>query len=395
MKRFLFICDQSPFDNSYGAQQRTNLLCDVLCEKGKVDLVCFTSESRPQTNSKPNCTIKYFSELPSKIYSGKTIRLRKLLNILTSFSPYSVYNKNKDACKIINNLLKNNQYNYIVIRYIKNAFSCGLLRDKRIIVDVDDLPEQSILSYAYTIKKSRFKYLQYKFYAKRARFHTNHFLKRINHSFFTNEDQCLWKNSSYLPNIPFPKLYWEQILSNTFSDDKIFGVLFVGYMLHSPNIQGVEHFVENIWYKVKETIPNAIFKIAGKEVSSEQKVALEKHEGVQVLGYVSDIYNEYKKCKVVVVPIYYGAGTNIKVLEAMSMKRACVISDFAARAFKNELIDSKNILIARDDQDFTNKVIQLLLDKNYNKSIAINGAKTVEEKFSYSVFVECVNKYIF
>lgn len=395
MKKTLYICDQNPFDHSYGAQQRTSLLCDVLCETGQVDLVCFTSEAQPKTISKPNCTIKYFCELPVKVHNWRAIRLEKLLNLFFSFSPYSVFNKNSEACKITNNLLKFNQYDYIVIRYIKNAFKCGLLGDKRIIVDVDDLPEQSIMSYALTVKISKLKYLQYKFYANRAKFHTNNFLKRINHSFFPNEGQCIWKNSSYLPNIPFPISAREQKFLNSFSDEKESGVLFVGFMLHSPNIQGVAYFVENIWPKVKNAIPTAIFKIAGKGVTTEQKVALEKYEGVQVLGFVSDLYKEYKKCKVVVVPIYYGAGTNIKVLEAMSMRRACVISDFVARAFNTDLKDKENILVARNEQDFADKVIQLLVDKNFNMNIASNGAKTIEEKYSYSVFAESVKKHLF
>ena len=395
MKKILYICDQSPFDNSYGAQQRNSLLCDALCETGQVDLVCFTSEAQPQTILKSNCIIKYFGDLPVIAHSILVVRLKKLLNIFLSFSPYSVYNKNRDACKIINNLLKLNHYDYIVIRYIKNAFMCGLLNEKRIIVDVDDLPEQSILSYTYTVKISKLKYLQYKFYAGRAKFYTNYFLKRINHSFFSNENQCNWTNSSYLPNIPFPVHQRGQKLTNSIPDDKEFVVLFVGYMYHSPNFHGVNYFIENIWQKVKEVVPSAIFRIAGRGVTADQKVVLEKYEGVQVLGFVSDIYSEYKKCKAVVVPIYFGAGTNIKVLEAMSLRRACVISDFAARAFKNDLRDNENISIARDDQDFANKLIRLLLDKNFNLSIAINGAKTIEEKYSYSVFVESVNKYIF
>ena len=225
MKKILYICDQSPFDNSYGAQQRTSLLCDALCEKGQVDLVCFTLETLPQTISRPNCTVKYFGELQTKVHSRILSRLKKLLNIFLSFSPYSVYNKNRDACKSINNLLKNNHYDLIVIRYIKNAFICGLFCDKRIIVDVDDLPEQSILSYVDAFKLSRIKYLQYKFYAKRAKFHTNHFLKRIKHSFFSNENQCIWKNSSYLPNIPFPISERGHKLTRSFPDDNEFVVL--------------------------------------------------------------------------------------------------------------------------------------------------------------------------
>ena len=395
MKKILYICDQSPFDKSFGAQQRTSLLYDVLCEYGLIDLVCFTSEAQPQTISKPNCTIKYFEELPVNVLTPKTIRLNKLVNFFFSFSPYSVYNKNKKAFKIIHNILKYNQYDYIVIRYIKNAFICGLYGNKHLFVDVDDLPEQSIMSYSDAVKISKLKYLQYKFLAKRAKYHTNHFLKKIKHSFFSNENQCVWKNSSYLPNIPYPIGERDQKLTKSFTDDNEFLVLFVGYMNHSPNFYGVNYFIENIWMKVKEAVPEAVFKIVGKGVSQVQKDIWEKYSGVEVLGFVSDLSSEYRKCKIVVVPIYFGGGTNIKVLEAMSMRRASVITDFAAKAFENDLIDGYNILVARNDYDFANKVTQLLLDKNYNMSIAINGEKTIEEKYSYSVFVESVNKYIF
>jgi hypothetical protein len=81
MKKILYICNQNPFDNSYGPQQRTSLLCDALCEKGQVDLVCFTLETLPQTISRPNCTVKYFGELQTKVHSRIFSRLK---NYLTS-----------------------------------------------------------------------------------------------------------------------------------------------------------------------------------------------------------------------------------------------------------------------------------------------------------------------
>jgi len=75
--------------------------------------------------------------------------------------------------------------------------------------------------------------------------------------------------------------------------------------------------------------------------------------------------------------------------------RACVITDFVAKAFNNDLIDDENILVARNDQDFANKVTQLLLDKNLNMKIVSNGSRIIKEKYSYSTFIESVNKYIF
>ena len=178
------------------------------------------------------------------------------------------------------------------------------------------------------------------------------------------------------------------------SEDTNHSLLFVGLMNYSPNSDGVDYFIKNIWGKIKEKIPDAVFKIAGDGVTLKQKATWEKFEGIKVLGFVRDIYKEYKECKAVVVPVYYGAGTNIKVLEAMSMKRVPVISEYSAKAFKNDLVDYKNVLVANDDKDFANKTIQLLLDEKLNADIANNGMKTIQDKYSYSLFKESVSRYL-
>jgi len=119
MKRILFICDQNPFGYFFGAQQRTHLFLKVLCEIGYLDLVCFTSEKPPQYVSIPNCRIEYFGELAVKSYGKPIRRLIKLANIILSFSPYSVYGKNKQAHDLVQNLLKLKSYDFIVIDTLK------------------------------------------------------------------------------------------------------------------------------------------------------------------------------------------------------------------------------------------------------------------------------------
>ena len=394
MLKILYICDQSPFEQNYGSQQRSGLLLDALSIKGQVDLVCFTSEKLPQSIERLNCLIKYFGDLPNKDHNILVKRIYKLVNILLSFSPYSVYGKNKFASNIVHNILRTNEYDYIVIRYIKNAFMCGLLKNKHLIVDIDDLPEQSILSYIDINRLSGFKYLEYTFYAYRAKLHTDKYIRRIHHAFCSNIFQCKWQNSSYLPNIPFPhnSRFSAEKERNTKTEN--FTVMFIGYMVHKPNLHGVQYFLDNIWGNVQATVPNAIFKIVGKGIKPEQKAEWEKYEGVTVLGFIPDIHIEYNRCNVVVVPIYSGAGTNIKILEAMSVKRATVISEFVSKPFKHQFIDGYNIMIAKNDQDFADKIIKLLQDKNHNFNIAENGAKLIYENYNFSNFKKSVHKII-
>lgn len=391
MKKILFICSNSPFEHSYGAQQRTNLLFNTLCDVATVDVICFTNDAYPSMLPPKNCEIKYFGELPFNHESGLKRRFNKLVNLLNSFSPYSVYAKNSFATKMTNNLIQFNHYDYIVVRYIHNAYSCGLAYNKDIIVDVDDLPEQTLLSYLNSINASNLKRLQYNFYAKRAKYHTNAFLKKIKHSFFPNEEQCQGLNASYLPNIPYPTQNLAK--QNPFEFKKDI-VLFIGLMSHTPNFLGVDSFISNIWPIVTKSNPNAIFRIIGKGLTDEQIEKWELVEGVQVVGFVENLQEEYNRSKVVVVPIYHGAGTNIKVLEAMYMRKTCVISSIALRGLSSYLIDNQNILIAKDNIDFASKITKSIINDTLNQSIANQAYETIEKYFSLTTFKTSVLNYI-
>ena len=393
MKKILYICDQNPFEHNFGSQQRTHLLFNVLCEKGNVDLVCYTNDQKPEQISNPKCTIKYFGRLPEKSNSKLFTRIIKILNILSSFSPYSVYDKNKEAAYTIRKLIKYGEYDFIVIRYIKNAFISGLLKGDQIIVDIDDLPENSFSSYIHLNELKGVKFYQYKFYEFRAKYHTDRFVKKIQYAFLSNKLQCRWENSSLLSNIPFMINKNGKDSSIDYPHDSDI-IIFVGYMLHTPNLYGIQYFLENIWKDVKNNVPNAVFKIIGQGVSKVQKDIWEKFDDVIVAGFVDDLSHEYNTSKVVIAPIYSGGGSNIKILEGMYMHKAMVISSFAAVPFANDLIDDYNIMIAEDSNDFSEKVIKLLIDKEKNKFIAGNAKKMIDEKYTYKNFRESVNKVL-
>jgi hypothetical protein len=46
--------------------------------------------------------------------------------------------------------------------------------------------------------------------------------------------------------------------------------------------------------------------------------------GVRVLGHVPDVAQSYQECLATITPIFYGGGTRVKVIEAVSFKRAVI-----------------------------------------------------------------------
>jgi O-antigen biosynthesis protein len=94
-------------------------------------------------------------------------------------------------------------------------------------------------------------------------------------------------------------------------------ILFVGGFTHLPNVDAVMWFVREVWPQVKQQISGGRFIIAGSNVTP-QIVDLANDE-IIITGFLSepDLQNLYKKVKLAVVPLRYGAGVKGKTVEAM------------------------------------------------------------------------------
>jgi glycosyltransferase involved in cell wall biosynthesis len=170
--------------------------------------------------------------------------------------------------------------------------------------------------------------------------------------------------------------------------------MFVGKLSYNPNSQGIDHFLKYVWPIIIKEIPQVHFNIIGFLLSEEKKRHWESHKGVNVIGFTEDLVTEYQKNNIIIVPIYLGGGTNIKVIEAMYMSKACVISQYASRGFEDLLIDGENILIAENENDFASKIIQLLKDPDLSKHIGVNAKKALKDEYSYDNFCKTVQQIL-
>jgi len=399
MKKILYICELNPFQISSGGHQRTNLLCRALSEKNHVDIICFTTDDDLSNDSKiKNSSIIYLEKRPEET-SNYILRLfQKLKRILCFFLPTLLVTKSDDYClKKIREVLINNTYDYIVVRYLPTAIKFGLNFDKKLIIDLDDLPEQVFRSEMKLPCKNLFEKITRKPYyfmlSKAAKKHTNRLVKKVNHVFLPDEKQCLlFENASYLPNIPYPREKWidEEHIMSSFNKE----IMFVGKLSHTPNLFGVDYFIEKIWPIIITKIPSAHFNIIGSYMPFNMTEKWTKIKGVNVVGYVEELAAEYKKNSIIIAPLYHGAGTNIKVLEAMQMARACVVTKYACKGFENILQNEKNILISETDSEFAEKVITILLNDEYNLYIRKNAVEVIKQNFSYEKFCQLVQEQV-
>ncbi len=95
------------------------------------------------------------------------------------------------------------------------------------------------------------------------------------------------------------------------------GLMFVGGFGHPPNADAVKWFVAEVLPLIRERVPGVRFYICGSKPTKE--ILDLASDDVIVTGYLTDeeLLDMYRKRRVCVIPLRFGAGVKGKTIEAM------------------------------------------------------------------------------
>jgi sugar transferase (PEP-CTERM/EpsH1 system associated) len=168
-------------------------------------------------------------------------------------------------------------------------------------------------------------------------------------------------------------------------------LVFSGAMDYWPNIEGAVWFAENIFPIVKESVPEAIFCIAGRNPTDEI-LALQKIPGIEVTGTVPDMRDHLATAAICVVPLLIARGIQNKVLEAMAMEKPVIATTGAATGTK--AVDGQELIVADDEQQMAKEIITLLADAERQCEIGRNARQYVEREHSWESHLARLNEII-
>jgi glycosyltransferase involved in cell wall biosynthesis len=161
-------------------------------------------------------------------------------------------------------------------------------------------------------------------------------------------------------------------------------ILFVGAMFRKVNEDATMFFIEQVLPRLETKVDSVKFYIVGSSPSEYlRKKATEK---VIVTGYVDDLTPYYRRCQMLVAPLFTGGGMLFKVVQAMSFGLPVVSSTVA-----NEGVQARNgceILIADDAEEFANKISAIMNDRELWQRISSGGHAFVSERYSWDVVME-------
>jgi glycosyltransferase involved in cell wall biosynthesis len=150
-------------------------------------------------------------------------------------------------------------------------------------------------------------------------------------------------------------------------------VLFVGSMGYRPNAQAVEVLVRDVWPSIKARVPAARLVIVGSRAELTA-VYPSRDPSVTFSGFVDDLDEYYRDARVICCPIYYGAGTRVKIIEAAAHSKAIVSTALGAEGLN--FVDGKEIVLRDTPVDLSEACTRLL----QNAAVAADLGRAAREK---------------
>ena len=156
-------------------------------------------------------------------------------------------------------------------------------------------------------------------------------------------------------------------------------IVFFGHLSYVPNIDGVSHFVNDIWPRVAKARPDARLKIIGDRPPPSLRGLASPR--IEVTGFVPDLRPHLAAAAAVIVPLRLGGGTRLKVVEAMAMGKAIVSTTLGAEGI--EAVSGRDILVADEPAAFAQAVSQLLAAPDLAARIGQSARQLAVERYGW------------
>ena len=151
-------------------------------------------------------------------------------------------------------------------------------------------------------------------------------------------------------------------------------LLFIGSFRHFPNIAAYRFFTEHVWPTLREKFPEmTVTVVCGPDHLDYWRAFSEGSEPppdprIRLLGFVADVRPLYVEANLVLVPTNVSAGTNLKVLEALAMRRAVLSTSSGCAGLG--LVHGHSVWIADSAQAFAAGVATLITDPELRAALA-------------------------
>lgn len=144
------------------------------------------------------------------------------------------------------------------------------------------------------------------------------------------------------------------------------------------NVDAVYHFVDRVLPRVQWKVPGAKLQIMGAGPKIKERYS--QRSDIVLLPYLEDVTQAYESSQVVVVPLRYGTGLKIKVLESFSYGCPTVLTEAAAQGVA--LDDYPQESFSSDPGLFAKEVVHALTSADQRDALSYAGLDAIEKHYN-------------
>jgi len=158
-------------------------------------------------------------------------------------------------------------------------------------------------------------------------------------------------------------------------------LIFTGTLEYFPNHEAVLYFCKEIFPAVLKDVPRASFHVVGRKPAPSLERLFKSNPRCWLTSDVADMRPFFYQSTIFVVPLLNGAGTRLKIMEAMAAGLPVVSTSKGAEGLG--LKNGEGILIADDPNEFSYMVIGLLRDRGKREELRQKAIAISRERFSW------------
>ncbi len=161
-------------------------------------------------------------------------------------------------------------------------------------------------------------------------------------------------------------------------------LVFTGKMDYRPNVDGALWFVEQVFPKIREHVPDVQFYIVGQQPHPRLD-GLRQIPDVHLTGWVDSTQPYLSAADVYVAPLRMGSGTRLKLLEAMATGCAIVATTAAAAGLHSEA--KQGMIVSDNEHAMADSIIDLLQNPGKQYELRQNAQQIVKQYYDWSVLI--------
>jgi len=211
---------------------------------------------------------------------------------------------------------------------------------------------------------------------------------RYDHIFSISDEETKYLKKFYSSVTTQPLVYPIQRSRNLYN--KVYDILFVGYLDWPPNEVAVKWFTSKILPLINQQRPNIKFHIVGK--LNTKLLYLKNNHNIVFHGYQKKLDTYLGASKIFVLPFRTGSGVRIKSLTALQNGIPIVSTKLGVEGLK--IKNRKEYLLAETERAFAKATITLLENKRLRNKISIAQKEYFERNHTVAENEKYLNKYI-